>query len=170
VQRFIMLAGMPGSGKSTRGRELKLTEGVFVVSTDGLRLALNADVYPRDVPGGDYAVLDPVVFALAEQAVASLLKSGHSVALDATCLSRARRAAWAALARRAAPQVRVEIHWCTGNYDSAERWERERGIGRADYEWIIAKLKRGREVPTADEADVVLGIPDPTLAEGPPVG
>ncbi len=164
MQRFIMLAGMPGSGKSTRGRSLKLKEGVFVVSTDTLRLALNADIYPRDVPGGDYAVLDPIVFTIAEQAVTQLLAGGHSVALDATCLSRARRAAWAALARKAAPAVRVEIQWCTGNYDSAERWEKERGVPRAEYERIIASLTRSREVPTAGEADVVTGVGEPTLA------
>lgn len=158
MPRFIMLAGMPGSGKSTRGRDLKLKEGVFVVSTDALRLALNADIYPRDDQKGDYAILDPIVFWLAERAVEKLLAAGQSVALDATNLTRAKRAAWARLARQAATGVRVEIHWCTCNYDSAERWEKERGVGRAEYEQIIAKLKQSLEVPTTDEADLVTGL------------
>lgn len=153
-----MLAGMPGSGKSTRGRVLKQNEAVYVVSTDALRLALNAGIYPRDDQKGDYATLEPIVVALAEQAVAALLAAGQNVALDATNLTRAKRAAWAELARQAAAGVSVEIHWCTGNYDSAERWEKERGVSRAEYDQIIAKLKQSLEVPTADEANVVTGI------------
>ena len=65
MPRFIMLAGMPGSGKSTRGQDLKRNEGVFVVSTDALRLALNADIYPRDDTAGDYALLEPIVVSFA---------------------------------------------------------------------------------------------------------
>ena len=90
------------------------------------------------------------------------MKKGHSVALDATNLTRAKRAAWVARAKATNADIRVEIHWCTGNYDSAERWEKCRGVTRAEYEQIIAKLKQTLEVPTADEADVVTGIPDRT--------
>jgi predicted kinase len=48
---FAILTGLPGGGKSTLSRRLKADRRFFVVSTDRLRLALNADVYPRQSTG-----------------------------------------------------------------------------------------------------------------------
>lgn len=40
--KFYILGGLPGSGKSTTCRVLKNTENCFPVSSDSIRLALNA--------------------------------------------------------------------------------------------------------------------------------
>jgi predicted kinase len=150
---FAILVGLPGSGKSTLGRTLKAERKFFVVSTDLLRLALNASEYPR---GADYTLLDELVFDLAEKAIRWLLEHGHNAAIDATNVTRARRAEWREFARRISPGARVEIHWCTGKWDSAGRWMAERGHTREEYEAIRARLEADFEEPTAEEADALL--------------
>lgn len=150
---FAILCGLPGSGKSTLGRKLKTDRGFFVVSTDTIRLALNANVYPR---AAEYDALEPVVWELARVAVKHLLAAGHDVAVDATHLTRERRRMWRELARVASPGVRVEIHWCVGAWDSAERWATERGHTAEEYQEIRRRLEASVEVPTANEADEVV--------------
>lgn len=151
MQQFAILAGLPGSGKSTLARRLKSDEGYFVVSTDAIRLALNAGEYPSDDESGDYALLDPVVWPLAWQAVAALLRTGRNVAIDATNLSRAKRRFWADLARTVAPEVRVVVWWCAGNYDTPQRWWETRKIPEAQYWTIRRKLEAQVEEPSAEE-------------------
>jgi predicted kinase len=160
-----ILAGLPGSGKSTAARRLKADRGFFVVSTDGLRLALNAGVYPREA-GGEYAALEPVVLEVARLAVRRLLEAGRDVAVDATHLTRDRRAGWREFARGLMPEVRVEIHWCVGRWDSAARWGSERGHTPAEYEAIRRELEGTVEEPRPDEADVVV-VHGPAPAERP---
>lgn len=149
---FAILCGLPGSGKSTLGKKLKVDRGFFVVSTDMLRLALNANVYPR-VAGGEYDTLEPVVWELARAAVSKLLATGHNVAVDATHLSRERRAMWRELVRSVASEVRMEIHWCVGSWDSPARWATERGHTADEYHEIHRRLEASVQEPTADEAD-----------------
>src|SRR5262245_1710538 len=115
MQEFVLLAGLPGSGKSTHAKRLKAEQGFFVVSSDAIRLALNAGVYPRGDSDGDYAVLEPIIWRLTEQAVVELLRTGRSVALDATNLLKQRRLAWRDLARSVVPGIPVRILWCEGN-------------------------------------------------------
>ena len=45
---FAILMGLPGSGKSTAAGKLKVERQFFVVSSDAMRLALNAGIYPKD--------------------------------------------------------------------------------------------------------------------------
>src|SRR5262249_17489076 len=96
-----------------------------------------------------------LVFALAEQAVRWLLERGHNAAIDATNLDRADRARWREFARRAVPGVRVEIHWCTGKWDSARRWKDEREYTEEEYQEVRARLEKKVEEPAADEADAL---------------
>lgn len=78
-----ILGGLPGSGKTTTCRGLKDQKRCFVVSSDALRLALNAGVYPR---GDDYPKLEPFVWELVRIALTDLLRRGENVAVDATNL------------------------------------------------------------------------------------
>lgn len=153
MPRFVLLAGLPGSGKSTVARTLK-GEGYFVVEADRLRLALNAGVYPHEA-GGEYETLEPVVQELARLAVQRLLERGCDVAFDATNLSRKRRARWRHFAKSVADDVSVEIRWCAGKWDSAKRWAEERGYTEAEWRAVRAKLEPTVEEPTADEADAL---------------
>ena len=159
MQEFVLLAGLPGSGKSTLSKRLKSEQGFFVVSSDSIRLALNAGCYPRGDQEGDYALLEPIVWELVQQAVAALLKAGKNVALDATNLTRSKRATWLTLARDVAPDVRCAICWCTGNYDSPARWANERGHSEEEY-WIIRRrLEAAVEMPRAEENAEVHFVP-----------
>jgi predicted kinase len=155
MQEFVLLAGLPGSGKSTLARRLKAEQGFFVVSSDAIRLALNAGVYPRGDQAGDYAVLDPIVWKLTEQAVVELLRTGGPVALDATNLTRERRAAWRDLARAAVPGIAVRIVWCEGHFDSPRRWAEERGYSEEEYRSVRQKLEATVERPAEDEGCAV---------------
>ena len=156
MQEFVILSGLPGSGKSTHAKWLKSERGIFVVSSDTLRLALNAGIYPRDNQNGDYAIIEPVVWALVEQAVVMLLQAGHGVSIDATNLTKARRLYWLTVARSIVPGIRSTITWCSANWDSPSRWKEERGHGKEEYLQIRQRLEALVEVPTAAEADDVL--------------
>lgn len=147
-----ILCGLPGSGKSTLGRKLKAERGFFVVSTDALRLALNAGVYPKQTTG-EYDKLEPVVWELARVAVERLLAAGHDAAIDAVAATPKRRAEWRDLARRVTPDARVELHWCRGTWDSAHRWATERDITTDEYREIRTRLEAEFIPPTEFEAD-----------------
>ncbi len=157
-----ILAGLPGSGKSTAARRLRADRGFFVVSADGLRVAFNAGVYPRDA-GGEYAALEPVVTEAARLAVRRLIEAGRDVAIDATHLTRERRAGWREFARTVEPRTRVEIHWCAGRWDSFGRWAVERGFQEVEYRALRQKLEESVEEPHADEADELV-VHEPTVA------
>jgi predicted kinase len=156
-----ILCGLPGSGKSTLGRKLKTERGFFVVSTDALRLAVNAGVYPKQTDG-EYGTLEPVVWELARIAVERLLAAGHAVAIDTIAGTPNRRAEWRELARRVVPDVRVEIHWCRGTWDSAQRWATERGITAEEYREIRGRLETEFIPPTESEADELVNHTRPT--------
>lgn len=163
---FAILAGLPGSGKSTAARRLRAERKFFVVSADGLRLALNAGVYPRNA-GGEYSALEPVVTEAVRLAARRLLEAGHNVAVDATNLTRERRAGWREFARGIDPQARIEIHWCVGRWDSFSRWAAERGYQtEAEYLAVRQKLEAAVEVPTAAEADELV-IHEPAAHPAP---
>ena len=159
---FAILSGLPGSGKSTAARLLRGDRGFFVVSADGLRLAFDAGVYPRNA-GGEYDILEPVVTEAARLAVRRLLEAGRDVAIDATHLTRERRSGWREFARTVDPRVRVEIHWCTGRWDSFGRWATERGYAEDEYRELRRKLEDSVEEPHADEADALF-VHDPSAA------
>lgn len=156
-----ILCGLPGSGKSTLGRKLKTERGFFVVSTDALRLALNAGVYPKQTDG-EYGRLDPVVWELARVAVERLLAAGHDVAIDAIAGTPKRRAEWRELARRVVPDARVELHWCRGTWDSANRWATERDITAEEYREIRTRLEAEFIPPTRTETDELVIHSGPT--------
>lgn len=121
------------------------------MSSDTIRLALNANIYPRNSQGGGYAILEPIIWELVEQTVAMLLEAGHSVAIDATKLTKSRRLFWRNMARSVVPDIEVSIVWCAGKWDSPLRWIEERGVSEEEYWQIRSKLEASVEVPTADE-------------------
>ncbi|MBF0224649.1 MAG: ATP-binding protein [Desulfobacterales bacterium] len=148
---FYILAGLPGSGKSTTGQRLKQEKNCFVVSSDTIRLALNAGIYPRDDEKGDYTFLEPIVWDLVSKAIHFLLQKGRSVALDATNLNRQSRKQWIDLAYSINPNIEITVLWHTSNYDSPQRWQQERGHIEKEYWRIRSKLESNIELPSEDE-------------------
>lgn len=85
MTEFIMLVGLPGSGKSTYAEKLK-KEGYMIHSSDAIREELTGDINSQDN--------NPEVFGVLHKRVKEDLKSGHSCVYNATNMSRKRRKAF----------------------------------------------------------------------------
>lgn len=83
IPEFIMFVGIPASGKSTYSQKLK-ERGYLIVSSDEIREELSKTASENDN-------LNVLVFDKAHSLVVNALKSGRSVVLDATNLTRKRR-------------------------------------------------------------------------------
>jgi predicted kinase len=96
------MRGYPGSGKSTRARQIAKGTGAVVVCRDDLRLMLHGVYWD-----GRHAHENGV--SIAEHAqVDALLKSGRSVVVDATHLRAKYLRAWAKLAAKRGAAFRIE--------------------------------------------------------------
>ncbi len=78
--KFIMMVGVPGSGKSTISNDISCCENAVVISSDGIREELYGD------PSIQGEASD--VFALMHNRVKEYLNLGYSVIYDATNMSR----------------------------------------------------------------------------------
>ena len=85
MAKFIMLAGLPGSGKSTYAEELVRKEGFVVHSSDKIREELG-DVNDQSK--------NEQVFTILHKRIKEDLRSGKNVIYDATNLNRKRRVAF----------------------------------------------------------------------------
>src|SRR5687768_17228484 len=78
---LILMAGLPGSGKSTFARRLAEATGAIVLESDALRQLLFAGPTHQ-------ATESRALFAAMFEAAGRLLSNGHSVIIDATNLKR----------------------------------------------------------------------------------
>ena len=85
MTEFIMLVGLPGSGKSTCAEKLK-KEGYMIHSSDAIREELTGDINSQDN--------NPEVFGVLHKRIKEDLKNGYSCIYDATNMSRKRRKAF----------------------------------------------------------------------------
>lgn len=85
MTEFIMLVGLPGSGKSTYAEELK-KEGYRIHSSDAIREELTDDVNTQDK--------NTEVFSILHSRIKDDLKNGISCVYDATNMSMKRRIAF----------------------------------------------------------------------------
>jgi predicted kinase len=134
---LVLCVGLPRSGKSTWAR----AQGVPVVNPDSIRLALHGQRY--------VARAEPIVWATAKLMVHALFLAGHdTVILDATCLSRARRAEWRS------------TEWSLGYkvFDTSHEECHRRAALTRDTEImaVIDRMWAGAEWPTRDEQPYVL--------------
>lgn len=96
---FIVMVGAPGSGKSTKARELALQTGALIVCPDTLR--------------EKYSAHDSSIFAIAREIITFTLKNGHrDVILDCTNTIRKYRGEMIAAGKPYAKKI-VCIHMDT---------------------------------------------------------
>ena len=83
MNKFIMMVGLPGSGKSTAARELSIRENAVLHSSDDLREELfgNADSQYRN----------DLLFQELHKRINRDLTDGKSIVYDATNLSYKKR-------------------------------------------------------------------------------
>lgn len=77
------LVGIPGSGKSTRARELAAEKNCVIVSSDDIRAELYGDASEQGNA--------KEVFGLAYERIRTNLEEGRDVIFDATNISKAKR-------------------------------------------------------------------------------
>lgn len=99
--RLVMLAGLPGAGKSTLAAGLRTALPAFVLSVDPVEAALYRAGISRSQPAGLGAYF--VVEAVAEPA----LRSGQTVVIDAVNDDPRARAQWRELATRTGADLRL---------------------------------------------------------------
>lgn len=133
---LVLVAGLPGAGKSTFSRALAATLPAALISSDAVRRALFRTP--------EYSALESViVFARAHTLTEYLLRQGISVVFDATSLQERHREQVYAIADRTG--ARLAVVWM----DAPEAVVRERLAARArqpdadsDADWAVyEKLK-----------------------------
>ena len=101
VTQLIVMAGLPGAGKSTIGEIIGARLGATVVSVDPIESAILRAGIDADQPTGLAAYL------VAEEIAEKELDSGRTVIVDAVNAGEAARLQWRDLAERADVRLRV---------------------------------------------------------------
>ncbi|QDK03875.1 polynucleotide kinase [Mycobacterium phage Lewan] len=130
------MRGYPGSGKSTRAREIANETGAVVVCRDDLRMMLHGTYF-----SGKKELEDEVTVAERAQ-VSAFLKAGISVVVDATHLEPSYLRKWAKMASMyGAKFERVDM---LTHPDACTLWdgERARAGGRHVGESVIRKMAK----------------------------
>jgi len=144
-----LLAGMPGSGKSTTALRIKANNhDSFIISTDQLRLEANSGKYPKGI---SYDILEPIIEKLAYIEVKQLLSAKCEVVIDTTNLNKKKRKKWIDLAHSVNNNIEIILYWHVAHFDSPERWLTERNIDKEEYQNIREKLSKTIESPDVSE-------------------
>ncbi len=135
---LVVMAGLPGVGKSAVAQELARTLGCAVLSVDPVEAAIWRAGVSRDEPTGLAAYV--VVEALA----AEQLALGHDVIIDAVNGVEPARDQWRRLAERTGSALRfIEVR-CSDEEEHRRRLEgRARGIdGFPEPSWESVRARR----------------------------
>lgn len=121
VTQLIVMAGLPGAGKSTIGEIVGARLGATVVSVDPIESAILRAGIDSDQPTGLAAYL------VAEQIAEKELDSGRTVIVDAVNAAESARLQWRDLAERSDVRLRVIEVVCTDENLHRERLEKREG-------------------------------------------
>ena len=135
---FVMLVGIPASGKTTVANRLVKSDGFLKVSSDDLREDLFGDVNCQD--------RNVELFQEAHKRIINLLKEGKSVVFDATNLNSKKRKA---LISQLPKGVLKTCIFCSVSIDeSIERdSKRDRVVGKG----VISRMYRRAQIPMYKE-------------------
>jgi predicted kinase len=142
VSRVAIMVGLPCSGKSTLAKQLTVSPlHTVVVCPDTIRLALHGQQFIPEA--------EPMVWAIAQVMVNTLLEQGYAVIIDATNTTRERRRMWTQLSRKWGP---VTIHWVRASVDECKRRNAElRRLNPA----IIDRMMAQFETPSDTEGIII---------------
>ncbi|MGW4927735.1 AAA family ATPase [Agromyces sp. NPDC004153] len=123
VTQLIVMAGLPGAGKSTIGEIVGARLGATVVSVDPIESSILRAGIDSDQPTGLAAYL------VAEEIAEKELLSGRTVIVDAVNAAESARLQWRDLAARTEVRLRVIEVVCSDEALHRARLEkRERGL------------------------------------------
>ena len=160
---IVVMAGLPGSGKSTIAEILASRVGATVVSVDPIESAILSAGIDADQPTGLAAYL------VAETIAESVLQGGHSVVVDAVNAVEPARMQWGNLAERSGAILRVVEVVCSDEALHRERLDkRVRGLPHLEeLTWrAVEQSLEGYETWTGTTAS----MPRVTIDSAQPLG
>ena len=136
--KFIMLVGIPGSGKSTHAKSLIHTTNGIHLSSDGIRAELYGDESTQGNPSE--------VFELMHKRTLEALANGKNVIYDATNITRKDRAS---IMSKIPKYVETECHivWAPIETCIERDSKRERTVGKE----VIDRMLKRFQAPYYDE-------------------
>lgn len=144
-----VLVGLPGSGKSTFAGRIAEKAGGTVVSTDELRRFLTGRYHDLSE--------DELVFHLAEEMTTYYLSQGRHVIVDATNITRRKRAPFVQIAKRLGCRARAVVVAVSRDVALERNLAREKRVP----DEVIHRFAAVFEEPTPEEgfARSVRGLP-----------
>lgn len=136
--KFIMLVGIPGSGKSTHAKNLILSTNGIHLSSDGIRAELYGDEAIQGNPSE--------VFEIMHRRTLEALADGNNVIYDATNITRKDRAS---IMSKIPKYVETECHivWAPIETCIERDSKRERSVGKE----VIDRMLKRFQAPYYDE-------------------
>jgi predicted kinase len=162
-QRLVVLAGLPGSGKSMLAEGLSRHFSLPLFSIDPIEAAMWRGGLPRDQTG-------IAAYVVAQALADEHLRLGHSVLVDAVNPVEAARAAWRDLAAKHHAELKIIECVCADEATHRRRIEtRVRGIeGMAEVTWARVAERRAEYEAWSDARltlDTSARPPERLLAE-----
>ncbi len=142
---FIMMIGVPGSGKSTIARKLATKENTVIVSSDDIREFYFGGEYSKET--------NRDVFLYAEMLIHEALRNGQDIIFDATNLSKKYRKNYIDMVKEYGYITIAKV--VVRNIDSCINCMYERPKHRRVPADKIKQFQNTMEFPTTDEFDYV---------------
>ena len=152
---FLMLVGLPGSGKTFQSRLLRDRYSAVYLGSDDLRAVFGTSKNDQSVT--------KKVFRHMEEKTIEALKSGQSVVYDATNISAARRRNF--LEKLEGIKCRKVCVELTRSYDACK--EALKGRDHDVPEYVLWRMSQSYETPSFEEGwDEIISISTDRLIEG----